>query len=281
MFTCLRRRHYNKAPLVWINMCAHWGKYSKQLYELLQNYITTFDEYPVENTHSILRAQTNASDTAEQLRKKAKTIFQSKESQAHFRSFFTTPKHFSYSHSRLRSLKCKCAQVLTLMIKKIFKSPPHKLMNTKNKAPPYINLPTMFSNMPVKDTVLPLGFHGKVKPDPTKVCDLPGCQVQTSDDNWLLLPGCFHSFHEVCLNGSTFCPLCKDFLQKKIKDLGEIAKEAIINPASCKETNETENNTEIPENDTMMMKTMKTVICKSVKLKKKKQRKLSKTSMMS
>ena len=26
MFTCLQRRHYNKAPLVWINMCSHWGK---------------------------------------------------------------------------------------------------------------------------------------------------------------------------------------------------------------------------------------------------------------
>ena len=50
MFTCLRRRHYNKTPLVWINMCLHWGKYSPNLYELLRKYITIFDEYPVENT---------------------------------------------------------------------------------------------------------------------------------------------------------------------------------------------------------------------------------------
>ena len=27
MFTCLQRRHYNKAPLVWIDMCLHWGNY--------------------------------------------------------------------------------------------------------------------------------------------------------------------------------------------------------------------------------------------------------------
>ena len=25
MFTCLQRRHYYKALLVWINMCSHWG----------------------------------------------------------------------------------------------------------------------------------------------------------------------------------------------------------------------------------------------------------------
>ena len=69
MFTCLKRRHYNKAPLVWINMCAHWGKHSTNLYQLLRNYIAIFDEYPVENTHSILRAQSKPSDTAEQLRR--------------------------------------------------------------------------------------------------------------------------------------------------------------------------------------------------------------------
>ena len=27
MFTCLQRRHYNKAPFVWIDMCLHWGNY--------------------------------------------------------------------------------------------------------------------------------------------------------------------------------------------------------------------------------------------------------------
>ena len=87
MFTCLNRHHYNKALLVWINMCSHWGKHSPELYKLLRNYITIFDEYPVENTHSILRPQTKSSDSADQLRKKAKTIFQSKEKLCNFRSF--------------------------------------------------------------------------------------------------------------------------------------------------------------------------------------------------
>ena len=39
MFTCLQRRHYYKALLVWINMCSHWGKHAPQLYNLLRNYI--------------------------------------------------------------------------------------------------------------------------------------------------------------------------------------------------------------------------------------------------
>ena len=67
MFTCLQRRHYNKAPLIWINMCSHWGKYASQPYNLVTNYIAIFDEYPVENTHSILQLQTKVSDTANEL----------------------------------------------------------------------------------------------------------------------------------------------------------------------------------------------------------------------
>ena len=86
-------------------MCAHWEKHSTNLYQLLRNYIAIFDEYPVENTHSILCAQSKPSDTAEQLRKKATQIFQSKEQQANFRSHFTSPSQFSFPRTNYNSLK--------------------------------------------------------------------------------------------------------------------------------------------------------------------------------
>ena len=79
MFACLQRRLYNNAPLVWINICSHWKKRAPQLYNLLRNYTAIFDEYSVENTHSILRSQKKGSDSADELRKKAKSIFQSKD----------------------------------------------------------------------------------------------------------------------------------------------------------------------------------------------------------
>ena len=54
--------------------------------------------------------------------------------------------------------------------------------------------------------------------------------------------GCFHSFHDVCLNGSTSCPLCKEFLKKKVKELGETAKKAILHPASNMHETESQTN---------------------------------------
>ena len=46
---------------------------------MLQNYITVFNEYPGKNTHGVLRAQTKTSDTADELRKKAKLFFSARK----------------------------------------------------------------------------------------------------------------------------------------------------------------------------------------------------------
>jgi len=94
----------------------------------------------------------------------------------------------------------------------------------------------------MKTIVLPLGYHGKIKPDQAKQCDLPACNISTQDKDWTLLHGCFHSFHNECLNASTSCPLCKDCPKEKVNDLGEIAKKAILNPASSTQVPETQLN---------------------------------------
>ncbi|XP_022798308.1 uncharacterized protein LOC111336470 [Stylophora pistillata] len=78
----------------------------------------------------------------------------------------------------------------------------------------------MSPNKNMTTAVLPLGYHCDIKPNQTKQCDLPQCNISSLDENWTLLHGCHHSFHDVCLEGSTSCPLCKGFLEKKVKELG-------------------------------------------------------------
>ena len=87
----------------------------------------------MENTHSILCSQINSSDTADELRKKAKSIFQSKDKQFHYRSFLTTPKQFSFSHNQLSLLKVRCAQALSSMFIKISRSPGQSLFSLKQQ----------------------------------------------------------------------------------------------------------------------------------------------------
>ncbi len=44
--------------------------------------------------------------------------------------------------------------------------------------------------------------------------------------------GCWHSFHDKCLQNLSHCPLCKKLLESKIDELGKVAKEAIFNENS-------------------------------------------------
>ena len=156
MYVCLKRRHYNKSPLVWLSCTTHWENNFPQLHNPWKKWRTIFGEYPVENTHSTLRAQTRQSDTAEQLTKKEKIMFGSKERQMNFQSAFTPPKQFIFSLQQLQFLKTKCAQLLTTIISTIHShpAPVSKIVTKRTK---YVRLPDLFGPVDMKYTVLPVG----------------------------------------------------------------------------------------------------------------------------
>ena len=180
--------------------------------------------------------QTKPSDSAGELRSKGKQIFESKEQQATFRSAFTSTSQFSFSQNQLQFLKVKCAQILSSMLTRIATTPGQSSFSSNGRSTTtQVKFPTICVNNLIKSTALPLGYQGKVKPDATKQCDLPECTISSQNNDWTVLTGCFHSFHNTCLNGSNSCPLCKDFLKEKVQELGQIAKQAILNPNSSTE----------------------------------------------
>ena len=115
----LERHHYDKAPLVWIAMCTYWGIHNPDLYLMLRLFLLMFDDYPVENAHSIIRSKTNDSDTVEQLQQNTKASFQAKAAQCTLKSYFTPPSSFTFRQKQLRYLKIKCADILSHIFIKI------------------------------------------------------------------------------------------------------------------------------------------------------------------
>ena len=217
MFTCLERHHYDKAPLVWLAMCTYWGIHNPHLSLMLRLYLIMFNEYPVEIAHSIIRSKTSDSDsdTAKQLRQKAKTSFQAKAAQHTFKSFFSPPTCFTFSQNQLSYLKTKCADLLASTFIKIGQNPGRGEFKGKGQNLRVV-LPQVFGGDPVKTNVLPLGYSRERRPDPEKICDMPNCTVM-DDTEWVLFEGCSHSFHQICLAGISYCPLCQDFLKQKNK----------------------------------------------------------------
>ena len=67
MFFCFKRHHYDKAPLIWLSNFLYWKSIDHPLFHAITNSLNAFDEYPVENFHSILRAQKSHSDNGDLL----------------------------------------------------------------------------------------------------------------------------------------------------------------------------------------------------------------------
>jgi hypothetical protein len=110
MFVVYRRRHYNKALLITLSLFQHWQGNTHSMFEIVRQYIVAFDEYPVENFHSVLRARTKETDSADQIAFKAKDIDACNHELHSFKSVFVPTKKFNYSSKRINTLKAKAAK---------------------------------------------------------------------------------------------------------------------------------------------------------------------------
>ena len=119
MFTCLQRRHYNKAPLVWIDMCLHWGNYC---------FLTISFNFLKLNVP--------------------------KYSRIWYKKIAQVLREGSFSTCRGKRIGC-------------------------------VIFPTMCSNIPTKNTILPLRCHCNIKPDNTKKMWLT--RVQYLKPKWILV----------------------------------------------------------------------------------------------
>ena len=154
-----------------------WEENNKEIYETLKEYINITDEYPVENTHSIIRGNTNSWDSPQQLSFKAKSIFASKERQHNFRSYFTPPKLYTFSRKQLKSLEVKCADIL---VNKVFVP-----LASGNDL-----LHILPDTIEEKCVVLPYGFHTDWPPAANRICDLPSCPDENANQPWIRFDGC-------------------------------------------------------------------------------------------
>ena len=140
---------------------------------VIQQFLAAFDEYPVENFHSVLRARTKETDTAEQICEKAKEIDACKKEMQEFQSSFVPPRKFNFGRRRIDNLKTRAAEFL---VKKFEAIHSHSGMASQQprqqRQPKYVTkwlLPNLFGTQVVTNKVLPLGFSTVERsPNPNK-----------------------------------------------------------------------------------------------------------------
>ena len=173
MFMVFGRRHYDKALLVTLSAFMYWQENNHPMHHTLLEALVAFDEYPVENFHSLLRSSTNMTDTAEQISLKAKEIDARKHELHSFKSAFVPPKKFNFSRKRINKLKLKAAKFLTQKFGVLHSNPgmAKSLPRTKKQSKNITRyqLPNLFGDKVVTNKVLPLGFTSvKMPPNPEK-----------------------------------------------------------------------------------------------------------------
>ena len=175
MFFIYRRRHYDKAPLIALSNSEYWKSINHPLVPTLMSSLCAFDEYPVENFHSVLRVHTQVIDTPETISLAAKEIDAQKHELGEFQSAFVPERKQNFAHKNVEMLKIRAAEFLTQKFKSIFETPnagklvraPKEKSNSRGTT---WNLPTILgAEKIVINGVLPLGFLShESSPDPNK-----------------------------------------------------------------------------------------------------------------
>eukprot|EP00794_Sanderia_malayensis_P002757 gene2757-3187_t len=113
MFLMFRRRHYDKAPLIALSNVEYWKQVGHPIINSITSSLSAFDEYPVENFHSLLRAKTTSTDQACRIALKGKEIDSRKHELHEFKSTYVPPRKFAFSRKNIDSMKVKAAEYIT------------------------------------------------------------------------------------------------------------------------------------------------------------------------
>ena len=214
MFLCFRRKNYNKSPLIWLSQQLYWQEHNFDLFCCVSSNLAAIDEYRVENTHSIIRGNTNSADTPEQLSRKAKAIFSAKSSMFNFKSNFSPPKNYTFSRKQLKHLKVKTSEVITDLFGAVYDP------STIHHPPAFLD-----PKKPLDIRMLPLAYHTELQPLSGSLCDMPGCSKDETREKIAVFHGCGHFFHESCMPSE--CVVCKAFFLSFIDELEPVIQEGL------------------------------------------------------
>lgn len=143
------------------------------MFETLRQHLVAFDEYPVENFHSVLRRRTKETDTADHIALKAKEIDACKHNLHSFQSVFVPLRKFNFSSKRINKLKTKAAEFLTVKFETLYANPNKAVQQPRDPRQPKNTskwrLPNLFGEKILTNQVLPLGFmSAETQPNPTR-----------------------------------------------------------------------------------------------------------------
>ncbi|GET64460.1 hypothetical protein GLOIN_2v1830060 [Rhizophagus irregularis DAOM 181602=DAOM 197198] len=223
LWTIMRRfqwHNYDKIMLAFLSDIHYWKKINHPIIHTLKTHLNTFDEYPVENYHSILRRHTNAKvSTGKSLRRDALFLDHCRHENLFVKSFEPT-RDYPYTKKDLDNLVKLTAIFHLDFFDNLWKNPGRTELKKEGKKikKDFYYFPGIKSQFSSK--ALPLGYHSKKWPSANKLCD----RLECTDPSWIdgMVLNCGHGYHETCFRTLGLkCPHCFKYLSDSIDELSQ------------------------------------------------------------
>ncbi len=216
MMCRFQRKNYDKIILTFLSDVQYWSQIDHPILSVLKTYLNAFDEYPVENFHSLVRRQTNAKvSTPEWLRRDG--IFVDHKRHDDFAQIFRIKRSYSYSKQNI-DLMAKSAAIFLLQFfdnisKNLGKYEVKKEGKRVKKS--YWYFPGISKGF--SKGALPLEYHSTRPPQTNNFCDATECANSQSNGRVM---SCGHAYHDECWTRLNFlCIYCHDYLSNFIDEL--------------------------------------------------------------
>ena len=223
LWTAMRRfqRHnYDKIMLAFLSDFHYWKYIQHPIIDTLKTHLNIFDEYAVENFHSLLRRYTNAKvNTAKSLKRDA-TFLDHCRHENKFVGLFEPKQSYPYSKKDLDYLVKRTAIFLLDFFDNLWKNPGQLKIKKEGQKiqKTYFYFPGIETRFSFG--ALPLGNHSDTPPNSHKLCDRVECQDVSWVDGQVLI--CGHGYHETCFHILGLrCPHCFFYLSKSIEELSK------------------------------------------------------------
>jgi len=210
------RKNYDKIMIAFLSDIFYWQSIDHPIYNIFQDHLTEFNEYFVENFHSLIRRSTVRKQfNPEGLRSDAINVDNNRHN-AEFIKPFVSGKKYPYTKKKIDAMVKKSALFLLDFFQKIWE-------NSNN-----INAPTgkkkLYSlatfNMEITMKALPSGYHTTNPPKHKVFCDYESCNNNEKEINDCVLI-CGHAYHYECFQKLDFkCKYCLQYFINGIQVLG-------------------------------------------------------------
>ncbi|RHZ49796.1 hypothetical protein Glove_511g6 [Diversispora epigaea] len=204
--------------LALISDVQYWTSIQHPIINTLRNNLWMFDEYPVENFHSLVRRYTSGKVTCgEWLRRDAMFIDYHRNNNQ-FAQSFTSKRSYPYTKKNLDLMTKRIAIFLLQFFEKLWINcgKAEKKIEGARIKKPYYYFPPLSKRFPFG--AIPLGYHSFHLPNQNKFCDYENCDFIFNTNGIVLI--CGHAYHEECFDRIGLkCQYCFDYLSASIDEL--------------------------------------------------------------